>query len=535
METHQRLGLERRYKKKCEKIEAGSFDKLLALDPFEDPDYSDWICDLFVKGKLKSEDFSKVSVYLEAYDKNSREIDDSIYNFESLPELFKAIRTYLPESTRQYKRQHVQNLYESGQIHVVYKSDDVEVLIPTTEEASKYLGRGTQWCTAAEKNNLFDLYNDDGPLIIIRLKDSSPYQVHFASNSCMDETDAPARLSELVQRAPILSKILPWYVEKDHEKYSHILNSAQTRQGYFAEFREIMDETVKVPADIFQMCDMKTWQNVTPDMPLPMQKYALNRILKQNDEEVDDTDLDAISDNDLFEMDESGWEEWQEYSRERVAEEKKEELSPEQEKAKIVYIMHEMRAFCETLGQGLLYEVGNTIEKWAYHQSQVYPDIEPLFPDNYVTEWPDKNGENVRLTWAERMAAQRQDDDQIRADRISQLEEYDLLSWTSISGYPDATPKMQEAARNDADRILGISRQTMPEYIKPTASKMLQAFGRVANRSPETTAWMRALASEHGLPAPAPQVKKRSCLCLHKIAYIMFVCLLQAIKISNHA
>jgi hypothetical protein len=81
-----------------------------------------------------------------------------------------------------------------------YELDDWTVIVPKTEEASCYYGKGTRWCTAADNNNMFDTYSYDGPLYILIGKHdkSDKYQFHFESSQFMDAKDNPINLSEFM-------------------------------------------------------------------------------------------------------------------------------------------------------------------------------------------------------------------------------------------------------------------------------------------------------------------------------------------------
>src|SRR5271157_6549170 len=63
-----------------------------------------------------------------------------------------------------------QNFYKSSQAKLLLNTNQVKVIIPKTNEASVFFGKGTRWCTAAQNNNRFSTYNEDGPLYIIIIK-----------------------------------------------------------------------------------------------------------------------------------------------------------------------------------------------------------------------------------------------------------------------------------------------------------------------------------------------------------------------------
>jgi hypothetical protein len=57
--------------------------------------------------------------------------------------------------------------------------DGFTIAVPLTEFAAKWWGRGTRWCTAAEKNNQFWHYHRQAPLIVVfipELKEKGKFQ-----------------------------------------------------------------------------------------------------------------------------------------------------------------------------------------------------------------------------------------------------------------------------------------------------------------------------------------------------------------------
>jgi len=81
----------------------------------------------------------------------------------------------------------------------VFENSEWLIVVPETEEAACYYGKGTQWCTAAKYHNRFDYYNRQGTLYILINKEdpSERYQFHFETNQFMDVMDRPIRsLSE---------------------------------------------------------------------------------------------------------------------------------------------------------------------------------------------------------------------------------------------------------------------------------------------------------------------------------------------------
>ena len=126
------------------------------------------------------------------------------------------LETYLQPFIERYEKQHAEAAAAGAGTadKIFYQDRDITIYNPKTKEESCHYGRGTRWCTAATKGgNMFDSYNERGPLYIIVPKKAEhkgeKYQFHVASESYMDETDASVSVSRLVERWPGLLIALP--------------------------------------------------------------------------------------------------------------------------------------------------------------------------------------------------------------------------------------------------------------------------------------------------------------------------------------
>ena len=92
---------------------------------------------------------------------------------------------------------------------VLYNGPLGQLSIPETEAASCELGRGTKWCTAANKDNKFEDYNEMGPLYVWRDKNGEKYQIHFDAREVTDSSNRRLTNTEILQlrKHPILSKL----------------------------------------------------------------------------------------------------------------------------------------------------------------------------------------------------------------------------------------------------------------------------------------------------------------------------------------
>ena len=185
------------YTKYYSKIPQDIFNQIISADPTYNsnkPDkmgkYGKWLLQLYINRRLKIEDLYKATNYLKCFIDYYNVIQDKDINkIKSLQELYDVVRPYLDGNAATSKSDEVRKIKEGAE--KVYEDERWLVIVPHTKEASCYYGKGTQWCTAADKsNNMFDQYNNDGPLYInIDKLNNRKYQFHFETNSFMDEND----------------------------------------------------------------------------------------------------------------------------------------------------------------------------------------------------------------------------------------------------------------------------------------------------------------------------------------------------------
>lgn len=82
---------------------------------------------------------------------------------------------------------------------VVLHTPNYIVYQPTTESGSKFYGRNTKWCTAADQNNMFCHYNEKGKLYIIQnqVNPTDKYQYHPNDMQFKNSQDHPVSAEEV--------------------------------------------------------------------------------------------------------------------------------------------------------------------------------------------------------------------------------------------------------------------------------------------------------------------------------------------------
>lgn len=213
------------YTKYYSKIPQDIFNQIISADPTYNsnkPDkmgkYGKWLLQLYINRQLKIEDLYKATTYLKYFIKYYNVINDKDINkCKSLSDLYNIVAYYMRNDyVATSKSDEVRKIKEGAE--KVYEDERWLVIIPHTKEASCYYGKGTQWCTAADKgNNMFDNYNDQGFLYInIDKLNNCKYQFHFESDSFMNENDEAVD-SPVAENCELSESLCNWYRENVSE------------------------------------------------------------------------------------------------------------------------------------------------------------------------------------------------------------------------------------------------------------------------------------------------------------------------------
>lgn len=175
--------------------------------------YGKWLLWLYQNRQLKLEDLYKAKEYLTYFIKFAQKIEDKdINHYKTLPQLYLTVKPFMDDPTQASSHQDEIRTAKEG-AEKVYEDDVWLIVVPHTEEAAKYYGKNTQWCTAGDNGNQFNYYNSQGPLYInINKADNEKYQFHFESDQFMDETDTPIE-KPIIENIPITSGAIAWYRE----------------------------------------------------------------------------------------------------------------------------------------------------------------------------------------------------------------------------------------------------------------------------------------------------------------------------------
>ena len=185
--------------------------------------YLQWAVRQYASGDFKLEDVSRVKQALKQFQQKQRALPIKDLNqYRSIADLEDAVEEAQPE---QSKRQQKQEIKTEG-ADVVVKGSDGVVLELKTKEAACYYGKGTKWCTAANSNNMFDNYNQAGPLHVFIGNDGRKFQFHFESRQFMDERDDSVDVMKLRSKYPTVDVFF-----KKHE--SELVKTASAEDLYY--------------------------------------------------------------------------------------------------------------------------------------------------------------------------------------------------------------------------------------------------------------------------------------------------------------
>lgn len=193
--------LETIYTKYYSDIHEDIFYKIVKADPtYKEKTnrqgiYMKWLLNLYINKKLKLEDLYKATEYLTIFNqfKHKLAIKD-INSYNNLPELFNAVKPFAVKEDNEFVNEDERKLV--GQYKEVFRNDKYRIIIPKTLKASKYFGRGTEWCTTKKDN--FDEYTRHQDIskitplnlyILYTENSDDRLQFHFEAQQFMDISD----------------------------------------------------------------------------------------------------------------------------------------------------------------------------------------------------------------------------------------------------------------------------------------------------------------------------------------------------------
>ena len=212
--------------------------------------YFTWLYNLVKTNQLKTEDFYKVKEYLRLFDKFINKIPNEsrdINKFKNLNDLYDVVKEFKggEDEISTSKTSEIKDI-KKNEVEKVFEDSEWLIMIPKTERASCLIGKGTQWCTAADQsNNMFDHYNQDGPLYVMVDKyNETKYQLHFESEQLMDANDRAVSASYFFDHIVDDSAVFDFLQSRYDKFWDFILETSVeyiASGGYSETFEEALN------------------------------------------------------------------------------------------------------------------------------------------------------------------------------------------------------------------------------------------------------------------------------------------------------
>ena len=158
--------------------------------------YGKWLLNQYRQGHLDMNNLSKVRNTIDFFNRYNRQLEvKDINQYKNIDQVYDNVKNFMEDpSQATSKSDEVRKIKEMG-AEKVYEDNDWLIIVPKTQEAAIYYGKGTKWCTASTSGyNYFERYNNEGRLYInINKNTGDKYQFHFESNSFMDAEDKPIK------------------------------------------------------------------------------------------------------------------------------------------------------------------------------------------------------------------------------------------------------------------------------------------------------------------------------------------------------
>ncbi len=202
--------------------------KLAEADPTKNQQYLQWIAKRWFDNDFRGEDLERVKGELQDFEKfkpklKADEKSTDINHYKSAGDVFALIDHYRESneahSKKEEARRHEEKYFNERHAELFFKGDTIKVIVPKTQDAACHFGKGTRWCTAAEKSfNAFKTYHKQGPLYIIMTPDGK-YQFHFPTHQFMNNLDQSVNVGNLVKKYPEIKDAF----DKEAQKQGFIL------------------------------------------------------------------------------------------------------------------------------------------------------------------------------------------------------------------------------------------------------------------------------------------------------------------------
>jgi hypothetical protein len=215
-------------------------------DPTDGKSRTQWLVKTYIQDEqFKLEDLGRAYAALSAFERfkpkfsiRQRELSrlKSLLDLETLvapfikaKERIRLTRDLSSATGRELRR--LEEMKARDESIIVQEEDGLPtIVVPMTKFASCWWGRGTTWCTAAEKDNAFMMYYQDAPLVIIVCPDGSKFQMYVKSYifRFMDNTDETVDEKIILERWNEFQSLIYWAIEQNGDILQFVPSNHRT-------------------------------------------------------------------------------------------------------------------------------------------------------------------------------------------------------------------------------------------------------------------------------------------------------------------
>ncbi len=262
--------------------------KFINSDPTNKATYLNWILNSFENGGIERlEDLGRISQAISKIlllnESKKTKIDILKYNGLELEDVIDSYRDFFEER----EKDKLDEKQVKSETEYLYEGKEIRIISPKTERSAKYYGRRTRWCTAADKDNQFENYTEDGNLYIILIKNPSSdypdekYQLFFEMEEFMNEKDEKIDLFELAEKYQEVKNIIN-YIRLIHPMNKHYivyfdnqieLIKRDNIQNIYLFNNNLIDQ---IPDNVRSLILSKTFDKSIDNLPSTIEKLQIN-------------------------------------------------------------------------------------------------------------------------------------------------------------------------------------------------------------------------------------------------------------------
>jgi exosome complex RNA-binding protein Rrp4 len=211
-------------------------------DPTQNKGMTAWLVGQYAEGKLRLEDLGTANETLTMFQRYAQRLEKrqrDLGQYPSLAAVWEAVIGFASDEEKRLSGKAQKALdrdkaYAESRI-LRQDPDGFTVAVPLTEFAAKWWGKGTRWCTSAEKGNQFWQYHQKAPLIVVvipELKEKGKFQIWASAGSVqfMDASDQRASEDLIASYWPRFEPVISVALRQVGEALRYVPWDVRTRE-----------------------------------------------------------------------------------------------------------------------------------------------------------------------------------------------------------------------------------------------------------------------------------------------------------------